>query len=130
MSDDDTTIRLGAFELDSPIGEGGMATVWRAFHPSSYTPVAIKILAETRANPKGVLRFEREVEAVAGLNHPGVVDVYDYGQVSREAGERAQAQGLTTIRAGHPFLAMEIADAGSLAEPVEAAARLDASPRR
>ncbi len=116
MSREDPTIRLGAFELETLIGEGGMASVWRARHDGSDTRVAIKVLSEARSNREGIIRFEREVEAVAGLNHPGVVDVYDYGRVSDEEADVAQADGIDEIRAGHPYLAMELAEGGSLAE--------------
>jgi serine/threonine protein kinase/tetratricopeptide (TPR) repeat protein len=116
MSEADATIRLGAFDLDRLIGKGGMATVWRANHTPSGTPVAIKVLSESRSHREGVLRFEREVEAVAGLNHPGIVDVYDYGQVSAQAGEAAQTAGIDAIKTDRPFLAMQLAERGSLAD--------------
>src|SRR6266851_2957770 len=66
--------RLGPYEILSGIGAGGMGEVYRARDPRMGREVAIKTSAE-RFND----RFEREVRAVAALNHPNVCHVYDVG---------------------------------------------------
>src|SRR6516165_3140816 len=66
--------RLGPYEILSPLGVGGMGEVYRARDPRMGREVAIKTSAE-RFND----RFEREVRAVAALNHPNICHVYDVG---------------------------------------------------
>ena len=104
------------FELVTPIARGGMGVVWEARHPSLTRPVALKAITATRARSDRFLAaFRREVRAVAGLAHPGVVAVFDHGAVdeataaasSRLAPKRAMAPG-------SPFLAMELAAVGTL----------------
>src|SRR5262245_59186181 len=66
--------RLGPYEIVAAIGAGGMGEVYRARDPRMGREVAIKVSAE-RFND----RFEREVRAVAALNHPNICQVYDVG---------------------------------------------------
>ena len=66
--------RLGPYEIIAPIGAGGMGEVYRARDPRMGREVAIKICAERFSD-----RFEREVRAVAALNHPSICQVYDVG---------------------------------------------------
>src|ERR1700677_2309513 len=66
--------RLGAYEICEPIGSGGMGDVYRAHDPRMRRDVAIKISAERFSD-----RFSREVQAVAGLNHPNICQLYDVG---------------------------------------------------
>src|SRR5438128_3312202 len=66
--------RLGPYEIVAMIGAGGMGEVYRARDPRMGREVAIKVSAE-RFND----RFEREVHAVAALNHPNICHVYDVG---------------------------------------------------
>src|SRR3989475_12061983 len=66
--------RLGPYEIVAMIGAGGMGEVYRARDPRMEREVAIKISAERFSN-----RFEREVHAVAALNHPNICHVYDVG---------------------------------------------------
>jgi serine/threonine-protein kinase len=66
--------RLGPYEILLPLGAGGMGEVYRARDPRMGRDVAIKISAERFSD-----RFEREVRAVAALNHPNVCHVYDVG---------------------------------------------------
>jgi len=67
--------RLGPYEILAPIGAGGMGEVYRAHDPRMGRDVAIKISAERFSD-----RFSREVHAVAALNHPNIVAVYDVGE--------------------------------------------------
>ncbi len=68
------------YGLLDTIGQGGMATVYRAFdHPTGRT-VAVKVLRQAySADPKFVIRFQREAEAAAALQHPNIVQVLDFG---------------------------------------------------
>src|SRR5207247_7450601 len=64
--------RLGPYEILAPLGAGGMGEVYRARDPRMGREVAIKVSAERFSD-----RFEREVHAVAALNHPNICQVYD-----------------------------------------------------
>jgi serine/threonine-protein kinase len=68
------------YEIESPLGRGGMATVYRARDTVLGRTVAVKILAERYArDARAVERFRREARAAGALNHPNVVAVYDTG---------------------------------------------------
>ena len=70
----------GRYRLDAPLGEGGMATVWRGTDLLLSRDVAIKVLRpEIAAQPEAVARFRREAQAAAKLNHPHIVQIYDTG---------------------------------------------------
>ena len=72
--------RLGPYEIKSALGVGGMGEVYRAHDSRLNRDVAIKILREDAAeDPERRARFEREAHAIAALNHPNVVAVYDFG---------------------------------------------------
>src|ERR1700740_624388 len=66
--------RLGLYEILAPRGAGGMGEVYRARDPRMGREVAIKLSAERFSD-----RFEREVHAVAALNHPNICHLYDVG---------------------------------------------------
>lgn len=69
------------YQLERRLGRGGMAEVWLAHDVLLDRDVAIKILFPEHAiDPNFVERFRREAQAVAGLNHPNIVNVYDWGQ--------------------------------------------------
>lgn len=73
--------KLGNYELIELIGRGGMSAVYRAYQPSVDRYVAVKILHDSLAlDPKIIARFEREARAIARLEHPHIVPLYDYGQ--------------------------------------------------
>jgi predicted Ser/Thr protein kinase len=73
--------RLGKYEIQAEIGHGGMATVYRAYQESLNRHVAVKVLAGQLAHDDDFRqRFEREAKAVAQLNHPNILPVYDYGE--------------------------------------------------
>ncbi len=70
----------GRYRLDSRIGEGGLATVYRGLDITLERDVAVKILRpEMAENPDAVLRFRREAHAAAKLNHPNIVQLFDTG---------------------------------------------------
>ncbi len=102
---------LDPFELSQPIGRGGMCEVWHGRHRRDGTPVAIKVVLARHAREERYIRaFRDEVRAVAALQHPSIVKVYDYGQVPD--GPEAASPHLV---AGSPYLVMELGN-GTLRE--------------
>jgi predicted Ser/Thr protein kinase len=74
------TSRLGDFQLEDKIGQGGMGEVYRGRQVSLDRPVAIKLLPPSFAKKAQFLeRFKREARAAANLLHPNVLQVYAYG---------------------------------------------------
>lgn len=72
--------RLGPYEIISPLGAGGMGEVFRARDTRLQRDVAIKILPEALAADRDRrLRFEREAQAIAALNHPNILAIFDVG---------------------------------------------------
>lgn len=103
-------VPLGPMRLHKLIGVGGAGEVWQGVHEAQGVPVAVKVITAARArDAKYREAFGNEVRAVAALSHPGVVLVFDTGEVDEEA-ERAS---LGRMVAGSPFLAMELGQ-GSL----------------
>jgi eukaryotic-like serine/threonine-protein kinase len=73
--------RIGAYEVRSPLGEGGMGVVFRAHDTKLQRDVALKILPEHFAdNPELLARFQREAQLLASLNHPNVAQIYGLEQ--------------------------------------------------
>ena len=102
---------LGPFVIERPIGSGGMGEVWRAVHRDEHVPVAIKVIGQHWARqPSYRQAFQREVRAIAGLVHPGIVAVHDQGVVGAAA---ARASG-ERLAADSPYLVMEYMPRGSL----------------
>ena len=104
-------IRIGPFDLDVPVGRGGMGEVWRGTHRASLAPVAIKVLHRHLGHSERHLgRLHTEVRAMARLDHPGIAYVVDVGDVPASAEAESNGQ----ITAGSAFIAMEYASGGSL----------------
>lgn len=75
-------LKLGQYEITSLLGEGGMATVYRARQLNVKRDVAIKIIESRLArNPDFIKRFEREAQTIAALNHPHILKLFDFGQL-------------------------------------------------
>ncbi|MGZ5425959.1 MAG: protein kinase domain-containing protein [Thermoanaerobaculia bacterium] len=73
--------RLGPYEILAPLGAGGMGEVYKARDPKLDRFVAIKVLPPSLAESRDLLsRFEREAKAVAALNHPNILGIYDFGK--------------------------------------------------
>ena len=72
--------KLGPYEIQSPLGAGGMGEVYRARDPRLGRDVAIKVLpASLSADPGRLQRFEQEARSASALNHPNILVVYDIG---------------------------------------------------
>jgi serine/threonine protein kinase len=96
------------YRLGERIAAGGMGSVYRAVDETLGRPVAVKVLRRELADdPTFLERFRREARAAAGVAHPGVADVYDYGELG-----------------GEPFMVMELVEGETLAERIEARGRL------
>jgi serine/threonine-protein kinase len=89
----------GRYRLQTVLGRGGMAAVWRGIDERLGRPVAVKLLdkADT-ADPVMLQRFDREARTAGSLTHPNIVAVYDVGRDN-----------------GVPYLVMELIDGTSLA---------------
>ncbi|MBI2762200.1 MAG: Stk1 family PASTA domain-containing Ser/Thr kinase [Chloroflexi bacterium] len=104
------TILGGRYRLIELLGQGGMATIYRARDAQLERDVAVKVLRpEYGRDPDFFARFRQEAQSAASLNHPGVVAVYDYG----------------TDPAG-PFIIMELVDGEDLASIVRRSGALPA----
>lgn len=76
--------QLGDYQIQSSLGEGGMARVYKAYHPRLRREVAIKVILSQIAAREGFqARFEREAQVVASLEHPNIVSVYDFKEENR-----------------------------------------------
>jgi hypothetical protein len=71
--------RLGQYQLEEKIGEGGVGKVYRARHAMLRRPTALKVLRTEVNDPEVLQRFEREVQFTARLTHPNTIAIYDYG---------------------------------------------------
>ena len=90
--------RLGPYEVTEFLGAGGMGEVYRAVDTRLYRKVAIKVLPEQFANDRERLRrFEQEARAVAALNHPNILALYDIG-----------------VQDGMPYVVSELLEGGTL----------------
>ncbi|HJZ54100.1 MAG TPA: serine/threonine-protein kinase, partial [Gemmataceae bacterium] len=110
--------RIPGYEVEAVLGQGGAGVVFRARNLRLGRRVALKmLLAGAYAGPTELGRFQREAEAVAGLCHPNIVQIYEVGD-----------------HEGRPYFTMELVDGGNLAQklttappPVRRAAELVAS---
>jgi eukaryotic-like serine/threonine-protein kinase len=70
-------VRLGPYEITALIGEGGMGKVWRAHHAALNRDDALKVLPDAFASdPDRLVRFRREAQVLASLNHPNIAAIY------------------------------------------------------
>jgi serine/threonine-protein kinase len=76
----------GRYRLIAPLGEGGMATLWRAVDEQLDREVAVKLLRPQYSTDAGFARrFKQEARSAGSLSHPNIVSVYDYGQDGEDA---------------------------------------------
>src|SRR5213595_3800336 len=103
---------LGNYQILEEIGRGGMGVIYRARQRHSRRIVALKRILSYHADSQDTLmRFRREAQAAANLDHPNILPIYEVGE-SHE---------------GLPFFSMKFAGGGSL---LEAAAKVRSKPRR
>ncbi len=75
--------KFGPYEIQSPLGAGGMGEVYRARDPRLGRDVAIKVVPGSfAADTERLRRFEQEAHAVAALNHPNILAIYDVGEAN------------------------------------------------
>ncbi len=71
--------RLGPYQIESPIGAGGMGEVYKATDTRLERIVAIKVLpAHVASDPERKQRFEREAKTISSLNHPHICTLYEF----------------------------------------------------
>ncbi|OPG10844.1 serine/threonine protein kinase [Microbispora sp. GKU 823] len=93
----------GRYRLDARLGAGGMGEVWRGEDTVLARTVAVKVLLPGRLDDPGfAVRFQGEARAMATVNHPGVVDVYDYG-VTEVPGDGSTAYLVMRFVDGEPL---------------------------
>lgn len=79
--EDLTGKQFDSYQIVAPLGEGGMAAVYKAYQPGIERYVALKILPrQFGLDPQFVARFEQEAKILAKLQHPHILPVFDYGQ--------------------------------------------------
>ncbi len=89
---------LGKYRIIEPLGQGGMAQVYRAYHPTLDRYVAIKVLRSDLIDDQEFLaRFSREARSVAALRHPNIVQVFDFD-----------------VQDDHYFMVMELLEGNTL----------------
>ena len=72
---------LGSYQILEPIGQGGMATVYKAMQPAMNRTVAVKVLmAQMAGNATFQARFKQEAQMIASLEHPHILPVFDLGE--------------------------------------------------
>ncbi|MEA2645662.1 MAG: eukaryotic-like serine/threonine-protein kinase, partial [Chloroflexota bacterium] len=77
-------MEFGPYKVIEPIGQGGMASVYKAFHAALSRFVALKILPDKLAkDPDFKERFHEEAVRVANLRHNNIMAVYDYGEIDK-----------------------------------------------
>jgi len=109
--------RLGPYEIKSTLGVGGMGEVYRARDSRLNRDVAIKVLrSDSTATPDLKSRFEREARAVAALNHPNIVSVFDFGidgDSQYIVSELLEGESLRQVIAGKPVPTRKLIDIGA-----------------
>jgi len=97
--EDLTGRQFGYYQIVAPLGEGGMAAVYKAYQPSMERYVAVKVLPRHMATSEEfVNRFRREAKLLAQLQHPHILPVFDYGEAD-----------------GYPYIVMPFINSGTLA---------------
>jgi eukaryotic-like serine/threonine-protein kinase len=99
----------GRYRLVRRIASGGMGAVWEAEDSVLHRRVAVKVLSEALATDERLLeRFRREARAAAGLSHPSVAGVFDYGEETAGGGHGGPSSA--------PYIVMELIEGETLAE--------------
>ncbi len=106
---------FAGFELLAVLGEGGMGTVYAARQSFPSRDIALKVIRGDRLTAEALRRFEKEVQALGSLQHPGIAHVYDAGTARRDG-----------ALSDEPYLAMELVRGAPI---IEHAARRNLGPR-
>jgi tetratricopeptide (TPR) repeat protein len=106
-------ILLGPFRLLAPIAQGGMGEVWRGEHVEERVPVAVKVMTSIASRePRYRAAFAGEVRHMASLDHPAIALVFDHGEIGEAAARASEGR----LASGSPYLVMEYASGGTLAD--------------
>jgi serine/threonine-protein kinase len=98
--EDLTGKQLGKYQVISPLGEGGMAAVFKAYQADMDRYVALKVLPRHYASdPEFMARFQQEARMIAKLQHPHILPVFDFGEAE-----------------SYTFLVMPLVETGTLAD--------------
>ena len=98
--EDLTGKQFGQYQIVAPLGEGGMAAVYKAYQPAMERYVAIKVLPRHMSSSEEfAARFRREARLLAQLQHPHILPVFDYGESE-----------------GYPYIVMPFIISGTLAD--------------
>jgi serine/threonine protein kinase len=95
-------VQIPDHDIFEQIGQGHTGVVFRARQVSLGRAVALKLLRGSAATPQRLARFHRETEALARLDHPGIVPVYETGEVG-----------------GHPYFTMQLIEGADLGQAAE-----------
>jgi serine/threonine protein kinase len=94
---------LGNYKILAPLGQGGMARVYRAIQENLGREVAVKVLPPWYAADRSfVERFNLEAKMVAGLSHPNIVTIHDFNEQN-----------------GHLYIVMQLVDGGTLKQQID-----------
>ncbi|MBN1264085.1 MAG: serine/threonine protein kinase [Anaerolineales bacterium] len=76
---------VGSYRILAKLGQGGVATVYKAYHPALDRLVAIKVLHPAfKEDPNFLERFRREARVIARLEHPNIVPIYDFSEQNEQ----------------------------------------------
>lgn len=120
-----TLTKLGKYAIRRELGKGAMGIVYEGFDPVIERTVAIKTILPQQLNTdeaaQVLARFKREAQAAGRLNHPGIVAVYDYGEVVIDEDHTMVAgDAADNARQRVAFIAMEFVKGKELREFFEA----------
>src|SRR5437763_12564837 len=104
---------LNRYRLEAELGQGGMGTVYRALETLLDRYVAIKVLTEARLGAEGRARLLHEARAVARLNHPNIVAIYDVADTGANPGPQP-AVPIDGRATGQLFIVMELVQGETL----------------
>jgi serine/threonine protein kinase/tetratricopeptide (TPR) repeat protein len=103
-------LKVDNFHLIARVGAGSMGEVWRARHALSGTRVALKVMtARVARDPNFIAQFWNEVRAMAQLDHPNIITIFDAGKLPESAADLGP-----NFTPHSPYLAMEYAPEGAL----------------
>lgn len=101
--EDLTGKQFGAYQVVTPLGEGGMAAVYKAYQPAMDRYVALKVLPRHFASdPQFISRFQQEARILAKLQHPHILQVFDFGEAD-----------------GYTYIVMPFIESGTLTEVMQ-----------